>query len=179
MKHANKNRMNPFMLILGIALIAALIAACSTTQTPSTPSAPVGTPTANPTSPPAPQQTLPPVTTPPGSTPPSTGDNAAPATTPPSNHPVKDITIEAYSFGFNQSGPEIHVGDHVRVHVTSSSGTHGVAIPDFGIATGAVSPGQEEVIEFDATQAGSFTYFCNVPCGPGHRSMRSALVVLA
>lgn len=90
---------------------------------------------------------------------------------------VKEVRLEAYNWGFRQSGDEIQKGDKVRLVVTSTSGTHGVAIPDFGVSVGPVSPGQEQVVEFTADQSGSFTYFCNIPCGRGHSSMRGTLNV--
>ena len=90
---------------------------------------------------------------------------------------VVDITIEAFNFGFTQSPATISKGDKVRITFTSSSGTHGLAIPDFGVTLGPVSPGEQETVEFVADKAGSFAYFCNVPCGPGHKSMRGMLTV--
>ncbi len=91
--------------------------------------------------------------------------------------PVKEINIEAYNWGFNQEPVTIKKGDRVRIKLTSSSGTHGIAIPDFGVSSGPVSPGQEEIIEFTADKAGTFVYFCNIPCGQGHSSMRGQLVI--
>ena len=91
--------------------------------------------------------------------------------------PVKELVIDSHNWDFTQSDVTINKGDRVRVKVTSSSGVHGVAIPAFGVATGAVGPGQEEVIEFTADKSGSFDYFCNVPCGQGHRDMVRQIVV--
>jgi len=91
--------------------------------------------------------------------------------------PVKDINIEAYDWGFNQDKVVINKGDHVVLHITSKEGTHGVMIPGLGLSTGEFSPGEERVIEFDAEETGSLDYFCNVPCGSGHREMRGQLVI--
>ena len=90
---------------------------------------------------------------------------------------VVEMTIDAYSYGFTQSPATIKQGDKVRIKVTSSSGTHGVSIPDFGVSTGPIPAGQEEVFEFVADKSGSFDYFCNIPCGEGHRSMKGKIVV--
>ena len=91
--------------------------------------------------------------------------------------PVKDINIEAYNWNFNQDDVVVNKGDHVVLHITSKEGTHGIMIPGLGLSTGEFSPGEEKIIEFDADEAGSFDYFCNVPCGSGHKSMRGQLVV--
>jgi cytochrome c oxidase subunit 2 len=89
----------------------------------------------------------------------------------------KTLNIVAYNFGFDVTGPDINVGDKVKVVVTSREGTHGIAIPDLGVNIAPVAPGDTKTAEFTATKAGSFTYFCNVPCGEGHRNMRGSIVV--
>ena len=94
-----------------------------------------------------------------------------------SNGPTKDVYITASNFAFDQNQVTINKGDHVVVHITSTEGTHGVMIPGLGLSTGRISPGQEQTLEFNADKEGSFDYFCNVPCGSGHRSMRGQLVV--
>ena len=90
---------------------------------------------------------------------------------------VKTIHIEAFNFGFNQDQVTLQKGDRVRLVFTSTSGTHGVRIPDLGLSTKAFSPGEEQVLEFIATTAGTFNYFCDVPCGKGHRDMQGQLIV--
>ena len=91
--------------------------------------------------------------------------------------PVKEVTLEMFNFGFKQDPIVIKKGDHVRLRVISSSGTHGIMIPELGLSTERLSEGKEDVLEFDATESGTFEYFCNVPCGSGHRSMKGQLVV--
>ncbi len=88
-----------------------------------------------------------------------------------------EMTIDAFNFGFTASQVTINKGDKVKIKFTSSSGTHGLAIPEFGISAGPVSPGQEEIVEFVADKSGSFDYFCNIPCGSGHGGMRGKLIV--
>ncbi len=90
---------------------------------------------------------------------------------------VKEVHIQAFNFGFTQDPVTIKKGDHVRLIFSSTDGTHGVRIPDLGVSTKAFSAGEEQVLEFTATNAGTFNYFCNVPCGPGHREMKGQLVV--
>ena len=91
--------------------------------------------------------------------------------------PVKDVTISMFNYGFNQDSTTIHQGDHVRLHIKSTQGTHGFKIPDLGLSTDELDSGEEQVLEFEANQSGTFSYYCNVPCGSGHRSMRGQLVV--
>ena len=59
----------------------------------------------------------------------------------------------------------------------NSIGTHGLSMPDFNLVMGPVSPGEQQTAYFVADKSGTFDYFCNVPCGPGHSSMRSTLTI--
>jgi cytochrome c oxidase subunit 2 len=90
---------------------------------------------------------------------------------------IVDITINSFNFGFTATPATINKGDKVRLKLTSTNCIHGIAIPGFGISVGPVSPGEEKTVEFIADKSGSFDYFCNVPCGSGHRSMRGTLTV--
>ncbi len=91
---------------------------------------------------------------------------------------IKELTIEAYNWGFNKSPVTLRKGDKVRIAVKSTQGRHGIAIPAFNVASGAVNNGNEEVIEFIATEAGTILFGCNVPCGPGHMSMRDIFEIV-
>ncbi len=90
---------------------------------------------------------------------------------------IIELDIEAYSWGFNQNLQKINRGDKVRLKLTSSDGTHGVTMPDFGVYSNPISPGGEEIIEFIADKTGSFNFFCNMPCGQGHGMMQGSIVI--
>ena len=107
----------------------------------------------------------------------SNPDATPPATSNPSPSNEKVLNVEGYSFGWKVTGPQINVGDKVKLIITDTSGVHGFALPDFGVDSGAMSPGDTKTMEFTADKAGSFQYFCNIPCGEGHRSMRGTLTV--
>lgn len=109
----------------------------------------------------------------------SGGTQNAAGATPPSQQagPVKELNIDAFNWGFTESDVTINKGDLVRLRFTSSSGTHGIAIPSAGISVGPVSPGQERIVEFVAQESGPLDYFCNVPCGQGHSGMRGQLII--
>ena len=93
------------------------------------------------------------------------------------DRPLKEIHIQMSNWNFVQDPVMIKKGDQVRLLVTSKEGTHGIMIPDLGLSTDRIAPGEEQTLEFVAQEAGTFQYYCNVPCGPGHRSMRGQLVV--
>lgn len=88
-----------------------------------------------------------------------------------------ELNIDAYNWGFTQEPVSIKKGDTVRLTLSSSSGRHGIAIPKFGVATNPIMQGEQQVVEFTATESGEFDYFCNIPCGSGHHGMKGKLVV--
>lgn len=89
---------------------------------------------------------------------------------------VKEFTMSANNFQFSPGQITVKKGDRVRIKVTAMDVMHGFALPAYQISQ-QLPVGQEQVIEFTADQAGSFTFFCNVPCGSGHSTMRGTLVV--
>lgn len=90
---------------------------------------------------------------------------------------IKELTVEAYRWGFHTSPLVVRKGNVVRITVKSTDGTHGIVIPAFKVATRAIRKGSEEVLEFVATRSGDFTIACNVICGLGHMQMRTSFGV--
>ena len=64
----------------------------------------------------------------------------------------------------------------MRITATSEDVQHGFAISEYGINQ-TINPGEQTVIEFTADKNGSFTYYCSIFCGMGHRSMKGTLIV--
>ncbi len=95
---------------------------------------------------------------------------------PPSGPSVKEFTVESSQFLFSPSTITVSKGDVVKITLTTADVPHGIAIPDFGFSVKA-SPGQPGVGQFTADKTGTYTFFCNVPCGSGHRSMKGTLIV--
>ncbi len=89
---------------------------------------------------------------------------------------TKEFTIEAFRFGFNPNNIEVNLGDKVRITAYSRDVPHGLAINEFNVnmyLTGSTP----QTVEFIADKKGTFTFFCNIPCGAGHSSMRGRLIV--
>jgi|SaaInlLV_10m_DNA_2_1039722.scaffolds.fasta_scaffold103379_1 cytochrome c oxidase subunit II len=90
---------------------------------------------------------------------------------------AKELTMDASNWKFEASDVTINKGDSVRLIVNGKQGNHGLAIPELGIATGRIEEGGQQVIEFVAKKSGNYKYFCNVPCGHGHRDMKGFLKI--
>jgi len=89
---------------------------------------------------------------------------------------TKEINVIAKQWKFEPNSIEVNLNDKVILHIKSVDVTHGIAIPDFGISK-QLSPGSEETIEFVANKKGTFSFFCNVYCGQGHKDMKGELIV--
>jgi heme/copper-type cytochrome/quinol oxidase subunit 2 len=69
------------------------------------------------------------------------------------------------------------VGQVLRLRLTSKDVTHGFLLPEFGINSEPISPGEFTMIEFVPHRPGTFTFYCNVLCSPYHGAMNGRLVV--
>jgi nitrous-oxide reductase len=74
----------------------------------------------------------------------------------------------------------IKKGDHVVWHFTNiertRDATHGFALSGYNINL-SLEPGKTETIEFDATQSGTFSYYCTEFCSALHLEMMGYMVV--
>ena len=75
---------------------------------------------------------------------------------------------------------KVKKGDHVIWHLTSleraRDATHGFALSGYNINL-SIEPGKTETIEFDATQAGTYSYFCTEFCSALHLEMLGYFLV--
>ena len=89
---------------------------------------------------------------------------------------VKEITMQVSDWEFNPSTIRVKKGQTVKLHISTAEGNHGIAIPDFGISA-QLPVGTEKTIEFVADKKGTYSFFCNVFCGSGHKDMKGTLIV--
>ena len=92
------------------------------------------------------------------------------------NSNVIEIEIAAKKWEFDPAIITVKEGDRVRLSIKSIDVSHGIAIPDFDVSQ-TLEPGKTELVEFTADKKGTYTFFCSVFCGSGHRSMKGTLVV--
>ncbi len=108
------------------------------------------------------------------------GDTSKPTddkqTTTTQTETVKEFDIAASQFKFTPDTITVNKGDKVKITLTSTDVTHGFAIAEFNVDA-EVSKGEEKTVEFVADKAGTFTFYCSVPCGSGHSGMNGKLIV--
>ncbi len=98
------------------------------------------------------------------------------AITPPAPGGSRTIAMTVTNFTFEPAQITVKRGEKITLQVTGVEGTHGLAIPDLGVNV-SVAPGQTVTIEIPTTKAGTFAFFCSIPCGSGHRDMRGSIVI--
>lgn len=109
---------------------------------------------------------------------PTTAATTAPtATTTVSPAASVQITVTGSEFAFTPSTLTVKSGQTVQL-TFKNMGTypHNLTIPDLGVATKTITPGQEDTITFTPTKAGSFSFLCTVP-GHADRGMKGTLIV--
>ena len=83
-----------------------------------------------------------------------------------------ELVITATNYKFDQSEYRIKAGESVRI-VLDSTGNHGLAVKELGLALDPIN--KEQVITPE--KPGTYEFQCTIMCGPGHRDMKSMLIV--
>lgn len=94
-------------------------------------------------------------------------------------HPTgvrREFNVRTYNWGVDPGIMEVDAGDTVVLRVTSDDVDHGIGINEF-LINRRVQPGTPITIEFLADKRGTFEIYCSVPCGEGHLTMKSKLIV--
>lgn len=86
------------------------------------------------------------------------------------------MKVQARSdFTFDQDVYTAKVGDKVIMKLENKSGVHGIKIDALNVDLSQETPQTE--LEF--TEPGEYEIYCSVPCGQGHVTMKSKLVIEA
>ena len=81
---------------------------------------------------------------------------------------IKTFEVEAGSFYYNPKEIRVKQGDTVIIKLTAKDLQHDLNIDALGVDGDIVKAGETTVIEFEASDIGTFEYYCSVG---NHRSM--------
>lgn len=89
---------------------------------------------------------------------------------------VKVVSVDGGAFYFNPNEIVVKKGNKVKVIFSNVEGMHDFAIDEFNVKTERINAGQTTTVEFTASEAGIFEYYCSVG---DHRAkgMRGTLIV--
>jgi len=87
---------------------------------------------------------------------------------------IAEIVIEADNYAFTPAKAKVKKGDTVSLTLVSNQGIHSLVIDELEVETNEVNAGEEETVEFVASKAGTYEYYC-----PKHRTegMKGTLTV--
>ncbi|GED71253.1 hypothetical protein BRE01_49550 [Brevibacillus reuszeri] len=97
----------------------------------------------------------------------ASGNSATPAAT-----SGTAVNIEASNWKFNQDTFEVKAGEEFTINFKSAEGFHGIGIQGLDVD---IQKEGSKTMKID--EAGEYTIFCNVICGPDHGKMVAKLVV--
>jgi heme/copper-type cytochrome/quinol oxidase subunit 2 len=90
---------------------------------------------------------------------------------------IRAVEVKASRYKFEPDPIVAKLGEKVRLIVTSTDVTHGLAISEFKINL-SVPAGKTKSVEFVVGKMGTFHAYCSVYCGPGHGHMHGRFVVI-
>ena len=88
----------------------------------------------------------------------------------------QSVMLHTTNWEFQPSVIHLKQGVPAALHVMGIEGNHGIASPELGIHE-SIDAGESKIITVPTDTPGTFVFFCNVPCGPGHREMRGTIVI--
>jgi len=134
---------------MAVFTAVAIIAGCTTapTNTNVATNQPVTRPTPEASVQPSPE------TTPPAS--PTETPSVSPAA-------AKTFTIIGKNFSFSETKLRVKVGDRVKIIFKNEDGFHDWVIDEFSARTPQIQTGTQAEVEFVASIAGTFEYYCSV-----------------
>jgi cytochrome c oxidase subunit 2 len=97
----------------------------------------------------------------------------APSTAAPAAAGPQQLKLTASNFKFDQAEYKVKAGQDVVVTLENKEGMHGVLINDFKVKL----DGTTKTMTFKPDKAGTYDIVCSVPCGSGHATMKSKLIV--
>lgn len=89
---------------------------------------------------------------------------------------VREIKVIAKKYEFLPDPIGVKQGEKVRLKIAATDVDHGFGVKEYNIDK-TITKGQEQVVEFLADKAGTFTVKCTIFCGFGHGGMKGRLIV--
>jgi plastocyanin len=75
---------------------------------------------------------------------------------------VKSFTVKGQNFSFSPNVLKVKKGDTVKITFENSGGTHDFVIDEFNVRVPQIQGGQSQNVEFVASKAGTFEFYCSV-----------------
>ncbi len=100
--------------------------------------------------------------------------SAASSAKPTAQARVVNVVVE--DFAFTPSVIKVKKGEKVTLALEGKTGIHGYAVPGLGI-NARVEADNTVSVTIPTDKTGTFDVFCSIPCGSGHKSMKSTIII--
>ncbi|MEK3725090.1 cupredoxin domain-containing protein [Paenibacillus sp. FSL H8-0034] len=98
---------------------------------------------------------------------------STPSASAPAASGAQQVKLTASNFKFDQAEYKVKAGQDVAVTLENKEGMHGVSIDAFKVKL----DGTTKTATFKPDKAGTYDIVCSIPCGSGHMTMKSKLIV--
>ncbi|NOU91813.1 cytochrome C oxidase subunit II [Paenibacillus sp. LMG 31456] len=85
----------------------------------------------------------------------------------------QDVKLVASNFKFDQAEYKVKKGQDIKISLENKEGMHGVEIKGLSVKL----DGNTKTATFKADKEGTYDIICSIPCGQGHMTMKSKLIV--
>lgn len=102
----------------------------------------------------------------------SSASSAVPADT--SSERIVPMTVTDWEF--SPKAITAKKGEKIIVRLTGIGGVHSFGSQELGLNV-KVNPGETVDIEIPTGTAGTFSFRCMIPCGPGHKDMTGTIII--
>jgi cytochrome c oxidase subunit II len=89
---------------------------------------------------------------------------------------ARTVVVTADNWTFSPSVIRIKKGETVSLQLKGEEGVHGIMVPGLNINQ-KIDLGQTVTVAVATDVAGTYDFFCNVPCGPGHKQMKGQIII--
>lgn len=86
---------------------------------------------------------------------------------------AQEIKLVASNYQFDQTEYRVKKGETYNIVLENQEGVHGIEIKGAKVKLDNANSSHL----FTADKAGEYDIICNIPCGPGHASMKAKLIV--
>jgi cytochrome c oxidase subunit 2 len=88
----------------------------------------------------------------------------------------RTIMLHTSNWKFAPNTIRLKKDENVSLHLMGIQGNHGIAIPALGINQ-KMGQGDSTLVKVPTGKTGTFPFFCNVSCGPGHADMEGTIII--
>lgn len=85
----------------------------------------------------------------------------------------QQVKLVASNYEFDQKEYKVKKGEPITITLENKQGIHGVSIKDLSVNL----DNNKKTITLTPDKAGSYPIICSIPCGSGHATMKSVLIV--